>query len=122
MNLRVLVGASLLGCLGLAGFRGETALAFPVFKRQFDARYLAKDTPLYAAYGGRSTCNVCHVGGAMDRDHRNDYGQALAKLLDRSDAEALTIENARRDPRAAQAALRRIDEALTAVEKLPANA
>ena len=54
----------------------------------------------------------------MDREHRNDYGQALGKLLDRADAEALTIENARRDPQAAQAALRKIDEAFQAVEKL----
>ena len=122
MKARGLVSALLLGGFSLMGFRGQSAEAFPAFKRQFDARYLAKDTPLYAAYGGRSSCNVCHLGGAMDRDHRNDYGQALQKLLDRSDAEALTIESARRNPQAAQAALRRIDEAFSAVEKLPANA
>src|SRR5439155_10260670 len=121
MSLRLLVGASLLLGLGLAGFRGQTAEAFPVFKRRFDAKYLVKGTPLYEAYGGRSTCNVCHLGGAMDREHRNDYGQALGKLLDRADADALTLENARRDPRAAQAAVRKIDEAFQTVEKLPAN-
>src|SRR5436309_3810425 len=121
MNLRVLVGASLLFCLGWASFRGQTAEAFPAFKRQFDARYLVKGTPLYDAYGGRSNCNVCHVGGAMDREHRNDYGRALAKLLNRNDAEALTIENARRNPAAAQAALRKIDDAFSAVEKMPAE-
>jgi hypothetical protein len=118
---RVLVIALLLVGGGQAVFRGPAAVAFPAFKRQFDAKYLVKGAPLYGAYGGRSNCNVCHLGGAMDREHRNDYGQALDKLLDRTDAEALSIENARRDPQAARAAVRKIDEALGAVEKLPAN-
>ena len=38
MSLRLLVGASLLLGLGLGGFRGQTAEAFPAFKRQFDAK------------------------------------------------------------------------------------
>ena len=118
---RVLVIALLLVGGSHAVFRGTSAAAFPVFKRQFDAKYLVKGTPLYGAYGGRSNCNVCHLGGAMDREHRNDYGQALDKRLDRTDAEALSIENARRDPQAASAAVRKIEEALSAVEKLPAN-
>ena len=121
MELRVWVGVTLLLGGGLVGFCGQPAEAFPAFKRQFDARYLVKGTTLYEAYGGRSSCNVCHIGGAMDRERRNEYGQALEKFLNRNDAEALTIENARRDPPAAQAALRKIDEALRAVEKLPAT-
>jgi hypothetical protein len=110
-----------LAWFGHAEFPGQTARAFPAFKRQFDAKYLGKGTPLYQAYGGRSTCNVCHVGGAMDREHRNDYGQALEKLLNRADAEALSLENSRRNPQAAQIALRRLNDAFEAVEKLPAN-
>ena len=121
MSGRVLVIALVLMCLGQTGFRGQSARAFPAFKRRFDAKYLVKGTPLYEALGGRSSCNVCHVGGAMDREHRNDYGQALDKLLERADAETLSIERARRDPQAARAAARKIDDALVAVEKLPAN-
>jgi hypothetical protein len=112
-----LVIAALLAVVGQAAFQGQQADAFPAFKRRFDARYLAKGTPLYAAYGGRSSCNVCHLGGAMDRERRNEYGQALDKLLNRADAEALSIESSRRDPEAARTALRRIDAALAAVEK-----
>ncbi len=118
---RVVVLALLLACLGQAVFRGPPAAAFPAFKRQFDARYLVKGSPLYEAYGGRSRCNVCHVGGAMDREHRNEYGRALDKLLDRADAEALGVENARRDPQAARAARQKIEAALDAVEKLLAE-
>jgi hypothetical protein len=111
----------LLAWFGHAEFPGQTARAFPAFKRQFDAKYLAKGTRLYQAYGGRSTCNVCHVGGAMDREHRNDYGRALEKLLDRTAAEALSLENSRRNPQAAQAALKKVSAALETVEKLPAK-
>ncbi len=116
----VLALALLLACLCPTVFRGRAA-AFPAFKRQFDARYVVKGTPLHEAYGGRGSCNVCHLGGAMDREHRNAYGRALDKLLDRADAEALGIENARRDPAAADAARQKIDAALEAVEKLPAD-
>jgi phage baseplate assembly protein W len=101
---RILVIASLLTCLGSGGAGDQAAEAFPAFK-----------------YGGRSTCNVCHLGGAADREHRNDYGQALARLLDRPDAEALSIENQRRNPQAARAAMAKIDDALRAVEESPSG-
>jgi hypothetical protein len=122
LKLRILVIASLLVCLGSVPLRDPAAEAFPAFKRRFDTRYLAQGTPLSRAYGGRSTCNVCHVGGAADREHRNEYGQALAKLLDRADAEALGVERQRLNPQAARAALTKIDSVLRAVEGLPSGA
>jgi hypothetical protein len=115
MSRRALVITLLLIGLG-AGFRSQPARAFPAFNRRFDGKYLVRGTPLYEAYAGRSSCNVCHVGGAMNREHRNEYGQALDRLLDRADAEALSIENAQRNPRAARAATARIDSALATVE------
>jgi hypothetical protein len=121
MKRGVLVMLGLLLCLGVADLHRPTAEAFPAFKRQFDAKYLTQGTALYQAYRGRSTCNVCHVGGAMSREHRNDYGQALEKLLDRSTAEALSVESSRRNPQAAQAATKKIEAAFEAVEKLPAD-
>jgi outer membrane murein-binding lipoprotein Lpp len=97
------------------------ASAHPAFKKEFDSLYLAKGSPLANAYGGRSNCNVCHVGGTMDRKHRNAYGQALDKLLDENDALALTMEAMRRNPTAAKAAEKKIQEAFQRVEKMPSN-
>jgi hypothetical protein len=121
MNRCGLVASGMLICLGLTEFHQPTAEAFPAFKRQFDTKYLVRGTPLYQAFGGRSTCNVCHVGGAMDREHRNAYGRALEKLLGAADAEALSVESSRRNPRAARAAEKKIQAALQAVEELPSN-
>lgn len=73
----------------------QQAEAFPPFKKAFDEKYMAEGSPLFAAYEGKSNCNVCHLG--TNKKKRNEYGEALDKLLSKDDmkqpekiAEALT--------------------------------
>jgi hypothetical protein len=61
----------------------QPAQAFPNFKIQFDKRYLVEGSALHKAVGGKTTCNVCHVG--MNKGRLNDYGTALNKLLNQDD-------------------------------------
>ena len=67
----------------------EPAAARPPYNKEFQAKYLKKDSTdpaemALAAAIEKVKCNVCHKG--KDKKMRNDYGQALSKLLTKADA------------------------------------
>jgi hypothetical protein len=115
----VLVFLVALALVGVGHLR--RAAAFPPFLKEFGEKYMQKESPLYKAYEGKATCNVCHVGGTTDRHHRNAYGQALDKELNKSDADALGFAERRRNPLAAKAAQEKVRQALNRVEGLPSD-
>lgn len=75
----------------------ETARAVPPFKKEFDSLYVKKDSSdpkekALAEAVEKVKCNVCHIG--KDKKKRNDYGQALAKLLTKKDKDPAKIKEA----------------------------
>jgi len=87
------------GSLLLFGVSPRSSLAVPEFEAEFKALYYRPNhnakakafadaidrisTEMPSPRGARMTaCNVCHIDGSHKRE-RNDYGQALDKLLDR---------------------------------------
>jgi hypothetical protein len=64
-----------------------------------------------------SSCNFCHIGGATDKErkNRNAYGQSLAKLLKKEDADDLKFANKGKD--SYKKAEEKVRKALAAVEK-----
>jgi hypothetical protein len=89
----VLIGLSIVvAWLGGLALLSVSAQAQPLFKKYFDRKYfpMEGETAMKKAYES-SSCNFCHIGGADDRKHRNDYGKALSKLgLKKEDAANLT--------------------------------
>ena len=79
----------LLGLIGLGlllGWSGYGAKADPAFRKEFEVRYVQKDSsdPMDQAFAEKVKkvkCNVCHIG--KNRKNRNAYGTELSKLLDR---------------------------------------
>ena len=65
---------------GLAmGFSGTVEARMP-YKKQFEALY--PDVVKANGKDGAVTCNVCHEAGeGKTKKDRNNYGQALAKIL-----------------------------------------
>lgn len=64
----------------------DSAQAIPPFKKEFDAKYVKKDSSdpnekALAEAVERVKCNVCHKG--KDKKMRNGYGEELAQLLDK---------------------------------------
>ena len=65
--------------------------AIPAFKKEFDAKYVKKDStdPVeksFAEAAEGAKCLVCHgknAEGKEDKKTRNTYGKALGKLLDK---------------------------------------
>lgn len=105
--LVLLSGAVALGMF--AGLGVETASAIPPFKKEFDAKYVNKDSqdPVAVAFveaTEKVKCNVCHKG--KDKKLRNAYGEALAQLLDKK-------EDAKNPEK--------IQQALDKVASLPSN-
>ena len=78
------------------------------------------DTAMKKAYE-MSTCNFCHIGGMDDRKHRNEYGQALDKLLDKEDADNLTFKIKTTKPDLFKKTEEKVLKALETVEKEPSN-
>jgi hypothetical protein len=68
-----------------------------------------------------SSCNFCHIGGADDRKHRNEYGQALSKFLKKEDALDLTFKVKNEKPDVYKKAEDKVIKALETVEKEPSN-
>ena len=83
--LVLLCGAVGLGTLALMA---EPAQAIPPFKKEFDLKYLHKDSQApnevaLVEVVEKVKCNVCHVG--KDKKMRNAYGDSLAELLDKKE-------------------------------------
>lgn len=75
----------------------ERAQAMPPFKKVFDAKYVKPDSAdanqqAFAAAVKKANCNVCHVG--KKKKERNLYGQALDKLIEKKEKDAVKIEAA----------------------------
>ncbi|MBI2824389.1 MAG: hypothetical protein HYX69_06855 [Planctomycetia bacterium] len=85
VTLLLLAGAIVMG-LSLS-----TAQAIAPFKKEFDAKYVKKDSTVpseqvLAAAVDKAKCLVCHAKnaeGKEDKKLRNPYGQALDQLLDK---------------------------------------
>jgi hypothetical protein len=75
------VGLLLLGGIVTLSFWASQARALPPFKKAFEEKYVANSTSdeLKAAFK-KESCNTCHVKG-KEKTVRNDYGQALSKIL-----------------------------------------
>jgi hypothetical protein len=74
----------------LFGLTLHSAHAIPAFKKEFDDRYVKKDStePAEKALAEavkQAKCSVCHGKNAQGKDDkkvRNSYGMALSDLLD----------------------------------------
>ena len=106
------------GCLT---YSAGLAQARPAFKKQFDTKYMKDKSSALVKAWKRSSCNACHIGGIKDRKNRNSFGEALAKLLNKKDSDALSFKNRRKNPAAAEAAAKKVQDAFTTVEKLPSD-
>jgi hypothetical protein len=67
---------------------GQSAHAIAPFKKQFDAMYVKPGSSdpaekKLAEAAEAAKCNICHMG--EKKKDRNSYGQALAKLLKKTD-------------------------------------
>jgi hypothetical protein len=103
----------------------EPASAIMPFWKQFEVRYIKKEPKtdeekaLAEAANEKNTntgkCWVCHVKG-KSKKVRNNYGQELAKLLDRKKYTAARLK------REKEACEKEIQEALSKVEKLHSDA
>jgi len=75
----------------VGGLMISSAHAVPAFKKEFDAKYVVKDSPdatvkAFAEAASKANCQICHgkdATGKNDPKKRNAYGQALDKLLDK---------------------------------------
>ncbi len=66
----------------------QPAQARPPYKKQFDAKYVKKDSSdptekKFAEAAEAAKCLICHVG--EKKKDRNDYGKALSQLLKKGD-------------------------------------
>ena len=117
----VLVGVLMLVTLaGGWALVGRPAQAQPAFKMRWDQKYFTEESAMKKTYG-TSSCNFCHIGGADDRKHRNDYGQALSKLLKKEVAADLTTKKRNEEPDVYKKAEEKVFKALEAVEKQHSN-
>jgi hypothetical protein len=88
MNKAVLL---VLAAALVAGMTLNTALAIPPFKKEFDEKYVKKDSTdpaekSLAEAVDKAKCLVCHGKndqGKQDTKLRNAYGKALDELLDK---------------------------------------
>ncbi|MBX3414208.1 MAG: hypothetical protein KF708_16085 [Pirellulales bacterium] len=86
VSLAALAGAIVLAVL--THLCADTAHAIPPFKKEFDTKYVKKDSTdavdvQFVALVEEVKCNVCHKG--KDKKMRNAYGDALAELLDKKE-------------------------------------
>src|SRR5438552_13662423 len=119
----VLVSLSLLVTLvGGWTLLSGSAQAQPQFKKYFDKKYFPAEgeTAMKKTYETGS-CNFCHIGGADDRKHRNDFGKALSKYIKKEDAMDLTFKVKTEMPEKFKAAEQKVLKALEAVEKQPSD-
>jgi hypothetical protein len=84
--LLALCAVAVLGTMVLV--QVQPAQARPPYKKQFDAKYVKKDSSdptekKFAEAAEAAKCNICHVG--EKKKDRNEYGMALSKLLKKGD-------------------------------------
>jgi hypothetical protein len=108
--------------IGVSAVFSDSAQAQPQFKKYFDEKYFPKEgeTAMKKAYE-MSSCNFCHIGGAEDRKNRNEYGQALSKLIKIEDAMKLTFKVKNETPDVYKKAEQKVIKALETVEKEHSN-
>ncbi len=109
-------------CVGVSTVFSDSAQGQLLFKKYFDQKYfpMEGETAMKKAYG-MSTCNFCHIGGTEDRKNRNEYGQALDKLLEKEDADNLTFKIKTTNPDLYKKTEEKVIKALETVEKEPSN-
>lgn len=86
----------------LGGLMVGRTQATPAFKKEFDAKYVDKNSAdptakAFAEAAGKANCLICHAAkpdGKQDTKVRNAYGQALDKLLDKNVKDATKIQKA----------------------------
>ena len=84
------------------------------FKTEWDKKYLGdknKDTALYKAWEGKSTCGVCHTNTTRGETKHNNYGEALKKYLKSEDANPLKFKEKKANPAGAVKAQKKILDA-----------
>lgn len=75
----------------IGGLTISSAQAIPPFKKEFDAKYVDKNSTdatvkAFSEAAAKANCLICHAkdaSGKADNKVRNAYGQALDKLLDK---------------------------------------
>jgi hypothetical protein len=88
MRLAMFALAILAAAVVMTSVTVEEAQARPPYNKEFQAKYLKKDSKdpaemALAAAIEKVKCNVCHKGNS--KKMRNDYGMALSKLLTKDD-------------------------------------
>lgn len=86
----------------------EPARAIPPFLAGFERTYVVDRESEFGQAVAAARCNVCHAG--TTKKDFNEYGSALAKLLDRS---RFPVSRLKSDPKGVQ---REIEGGLRAVE------
>lgn len=105
----------LVACLIVAGVAfslTSSASAVAPFSKQFVKTYVDDNKEVsedFAEAVKKAKCNVCHYG--KSKKNRNDYGKALAELLDKNDFKSSAIKA---DPKGAE---KKIVEAFEKVAK-----
>lgn len=75
----------------MGGLMISSARAIPPFKKEFDAKYVDKNSTdatvkAFSEAAAKANCLICHgkdANGKQDTKIRNSYGLALDKLLDK---------------------------------------
>ena len=88
MRLAMYALALVAAAVVLTSVTVEPTQARPPYNKEFQAKYLKKDSKdpaemALAAAIEKVKCNVCHKGN--NKKMRNDYGMALSKLLTKDD-------------------------------------
>lgn len=92
-KLIVTFSAGMVALVAVVGLEINSAQAIPPFKKEWDAMYVKDGSPLAKA-AGEAKCNVCHDKNSMSKKDRNAYGEALAKILKKTEKDPDKIREA----------------------------
>ncbi len=115
----VTLTAGMVALVAWMGVHSGTASAIPPFKKEWDAVYAKDGTPLAKA-ASEAKCNVCHKANALSKKERNPYGEALAKILKKTEKDPEKIREAIKKIEAEKAGAATFGELISA-GKLPAD-